>query len=406
MVSLLSIMDTHIHIPFNRKLLQQILTLERQFIRKNEEHLAFFGGNLIGVYRPKWLEEDTLTWIEDVLHIPSFPELERAVHSHPDIEPSFHIAGSVVNLSMVYAVHKALTTKDLNEKDQYRLAHSILNLLQYKFLTSIHWNFFRRYAADESIAIAVYESLNRKTMLRRERTWQGLIHHRSDLILEPKSPRDKVNHRQTLLDFSDAEDIVGLLSDTHGKIKSIIKGLNDKYYAIRDAEGRIKLVSNFKTIGEDITLRDAKNRYMELRERLNDIIPRTSTFVRSDLLEGIGEVVTTVSLRQLEVVLRWFSDNYQSRKIAKDHEELVTTLVVYTFDFAKKRKIDVNSAADIILALLDVLRSSRATEPEVLRIRELAGNVVMDALEVDFNATVASTRIALVLYILLAGIVV
>lgn len=37
------------HLPIDKKLLDRILKYERDFINKNEDHITFFGGHLMGV---------------------------------------------------------------------------------------------------------------------------------------------------------------------------------------------------------------------------------------------------------------------------------------------------------------------------------------------------------------------
>lgn len=397
--NILSVFNKHVETEFDRKILKKLLTYVTGFVRKNENHINFFGGNLIGLYTAKWLVEDRMVWVEYILDIPAIDTLKQELHSLPGVDASFHVSGDVVNMSFVWAAHKSLVSPHLNKRDQHRLAHACLTMLQYKFLTSIHTHKFP-YPASESIALAVYESLDRKSAIKRHGSWEALVNARSDDILSGSSI-----HFDTLRNFNDDEEIRKMINDIQGRIKSILNNLTDKFYAIKESEDRIGTQGNFKTIKGEVFLKEASNKYERLRERLHDIVPNRKVFIRNDLIDAVVETVSTVSPRQLEETLLYLSDNYTSRKGKKDYQPLMEDIVVFTFDLMRKEGIDLDSVPRIILKLRAILRSSRVNDPMLLSIRERTGFIVEDAIRTKSSSTIASTRIGVILYITLRSLI-
>ena len=396
--NILTIFNEYVPVKFDKRFLKDVLTYNRNFIRKNDEHINFFGGNLIGVYLAKWTDEDRMVWVEDILDIKDIDGLRTELHELEDIDPNYHVSSDVINLSFIWATYRVLKSKDFSRKDQERLSENLMNMLQYKFLTSAHTHNFK-FKANEDISLAVYESLERKSTLKREGTWGNLVQHRSEDILDKGSI-----HYKTIRDLTDTYEVVKLLNDIQGRIKSIVHNLTDKFYEIRDKDARMGSSSNFKNLEGEIHLKDSASKYENVRMRLHDTIPRRNDFIKEDLLEVIIMAVSTTSTSQVERTLEYLCNNYNSRKGIKEYRPMVEKIVIYCFDLIRQEKMDLDDVPALILKLRAMLRSSRVVNQEVLDVRETCGELVADALNTKSASTIPSTRIAVILYIALFGL--
>lgn len=394
-----SVLDKHITITLDRRFLMKVLSTLKRFEKKNEEHINFFGGNLIGVYRPRWVEEDRLIWIEDLLDIKDFEGMRDDLHDLEGINSNFLVSSDPINLSFVYMAHKALNAPELNATDRERLAHAVMTMLQYKFLTSIHTHIFK-YAADEAISLAVYESLDRKSAIKREGSWAKLIEGRSDDILS-----DSSIHFKTLRSFDDDEEIVKMLNDIQGRIRAVIGKLRDTFEQVKNAQAKIASTDNFTTVGDDVLLKEQRSKYERIRERMHDMIPSKNVFIKDNLIDAVVKVVPTVSPRQLEECLEYLSVNYKTNKKGKELKQLVEDIVILLLDVVRREKISTDNLPALMFKLRALLRSSRANSAELSSIRERTGDLVEDALRTRSSSNIASTRIGLALYLILRAVI-
>jgi hypothetical protein len=383
---------------FDRTVMKRVLDYVNRFVRGDESRILFLGGNLIGVHAFKYLDHDRVEWLEDILNIDDTEGLREEIRNNTGINKDFFVSSDVTNLSLVWAAHMALTSHDLGEGDRLRLATACIDMLQYKFLSSIHTRFFK-YTANEGIAKATYEALDKKSGLKKYGTWKGLLDSRTEDILS----RGGIHYR-TLREFDNDEDIAKMLNDIQGRLKAVMIKLTDTFNRLREADTRIQSTTKFTTVDGEVILKESSNRYERIRDRLHTVIPSRNDFVKDDLVEAIVKIVSTVSRHQLEECLYYMSDNYNS-KIGKELHDLVNDCIIYAFDVIRQERLQLDHIPSVMLKLRSMYRSSRAIDPLLVSVRERTGSVVSDALNTHSTGTIASTRIGVILYIVLRGLV-
>lgn len=381
----------------DRAVLRNVLDYVNRFVRGDESRILFLGGNLIGVHAFKYLEEDRVEWMEDVLRIDDTEGLREDVHTLTGINKDFFVSSDVTNLSLVWMAHKALVSHELNEGDRMRLATACIDMLQYKFLSSIHTHFFK-YAANEGIAKATYEALDKKSGLKKYGTWKGLLDSRTEDILSHGSI-----HYKTLREFDDDEEIAKMLNDIQGRLKAVMIKLTDTFNKLREADTRIQTTTKFTTVDGEAIMKESSNRYERIRDRMHSVIPSRNDFVKDDILDAITKIARTTSKHQLEECLFYLSDNYHS-KIGKQLQELVNDCIIYTFDVIRQERLSLDHIPAAMVKMHNMFKSSRAIDPLLVSIRERMGAVVGDALGTHSTSTIASTRIGVILYIVLRGL--
>jgi hypothetical protein len=195
-------------------LYKRLHTYERLFVNKNQEHIKFFGGNLLGVHPVKFLPSDKNEFLDDILHIDE-SETRELILDLPSITNEDWIRYTdVTNLSCLYLVHLMYRTPvsgafTQRAKDEAMI--SVLLILQYKFFGSILSHYFK-YPADEATALATYAALSKKFAIKQHGNWYNVLRHRAVNIIA-----DNSIHLETIKRFDDDADIFYMVSDIQGR---------------------------------------------------------------------------------------------------------------------------------------------------------------------------------------------
>jgi hypothetical protein len=388
----------HITQPFDRNFLNKMLSHVDNFIRKDENTINFFGGNLIGVYPVKWTSDDKLLWIEDILQVEDYDKLVTDIYNLHSINKSWIISSDAINLSFLWVAHQALKTNLLSDKDKEHLARASINMLQYKFISSIHTHFFK-YRSNMDTALAVYESLDNKFQLKRCGSWKGLIDNRTDNILgEDKS------HSKTIKLFEDDEAIVKMINDIWNRLKSIMKILTSEFKRISLLEAKITASSKYTEVDGVAILKDSVNKYLHIKTSMHNLIPDKTAFIREDVLSTIGLTISTVYVPYLTATLTYISENYNIKNKHIDLPELIEEILMFSFSVIRKEKLELKDITSISLKLRGILRSSRVVSPEYKVIKNKIATIVELSNHRISEVNMSSTRIAVILYIILRAL--
>lgn len=397
MKSINTVFTEHCSIKFDREFILRVLTFVDNFVRKDENSISFWGGNLLGVYPVKWVNDDKLTWIEDVLKINDYDQLCRDIADLPDVDSSWSIAGDPVNLSFIWVAQHALIFMTLSPKDRETLATYAINMLQYKFITSIHTHNFK-HSANLSVALAVYEGLDKKSQLKRLGSWGALVASRTEDILSMDGL-----HKNTIRNLNNDINVIKMVNDIYNRIKSILKVLTRDFYNIKNSNARIAASDKFTTVDGESLIKDSVNKYAHIKESLHGIIPDLNTFLRDDLLNVVNITINTTYPLYLKSTLTYISSNYEHHNVHK-LPELVDDILMFVFDILRKDKIELGNLPAVGIKLKGVLRASRITAPEYVSIRERMGIIVKLANPTIADCNIASTRISTVMYIALRAL--
>lgn len=394
-----AIFNAHIKQPIDRAFMAKVLTYVDHFVRKDENNLNFFGSNLIGVYPVKFIDEDKFDWLELVLQIDDYDKLKSDIYELPDIDKSWHIASDAINLSFLWVAYKALTSELLNEKDKVTLATASINMLQYKFISSIHTRNFP-YPANISIALAVYEDMDQKSQLKRAGSWLALVDLRTADILG----HDSLHHKIIRTLEPDVK-LVAMLNDIWTRLKSIFKIMTASFYKIRDSNARITSTSKFTiSEGEEI-LKDHVNHIFQIKERMHSLVPDVNSFVREDLLEIIPIAITTVYPVYLKTTLVYISENYKIPHKEVNIPNLIDDILIFVFNIIRKEKIPLKAIPDIAMKLKNAIKSSRLISSEYDVIKKSVDIIIEESNYKIPEGLIASTRMGVVLFIALRALI-
>ncbi len=402
-MNLNSIFEEHCsHLVFDKKLLKKVMGYEHDFVNKNSDHINFFGGVLMGVDAVLFTARDRSIWFDDLLGIDEYA-IECDVKTLKDVVPddgrTRHVSSDVMNLCCFYMAHKFLTSKHLSNSDRELGAKMCILVFLYKVITSTLYQWFKQYRADPIIAQATYSALSKKYGLKVAGSWGELLKNRAEIT----SSRGGL-HYQRLMNFNDNLEIVYMINDTHGRVKSILKHIRDTFTAVsRNPDLLVKSVSATIELDGEIKIRDKTRLYSTYSRYILDNLIDERSFIINELVTVISNIVTTAPKSALEKSLVYMSAN-SSVKDDKTVQELCEVTLQHAFDYLTKNPTAMSSSTDIpglLKKMRDLYQASRATDDYLIKMRELAEGIATRATGSKNKILISAIRNAILLYIIL-----
>lgn len=385
------------HLVFDKKLLSKLQRYERDFVHKTEDHIKFFGGNLMGHEVVKFTPTDRSRWFDEILEADE-GGLRMELHALPDIEPHRHVSSDTMNLSAFWMAHRFLNSPNLNQKDREYGAMLVMLILNYKFITSILSHWFK-YKADPVVAQATYDALTKRFQLKVVGTWGALLEERSEAIVE----RNGLHYR-TLMSFNNDLDIVKMVNDVQGRIKSILKYIRDVFSKVQgDETVLVKTIAGTIDLDGDVKVRDRQKNTHKYINYIENTIPDRASFIIPQLVTVIASVITTAPKNNIQDTLEYCSENF-SVKADKELIKLPAIILEHAFDYLTKNPGVMSSGRDItglLSKMRSVYQASKANDPLILEARRIGELVASKATGSKNKILVSAVRNALMLYILL-----
>lgn len=366
------------------------------FINKNAEHIAFFGGNLLGVQRVRFADQDRALWFDEIIQQDEH-ELTPLLHALPGINPEYIVSSDVFNLSAAWLLHALWNSKKLNASAKHEAMVEVAMIMQYKFYTSRLVRHFE-HPSDPEVAEAMYANLSYKHDIKRAGSWDVMFRNRAEDIVG-----DNGLHKQTIRTMSDDAKVVYFLNDTQGRIREMLKVLYNEYLQTR-YQGE-KIVSQNAVVEHDgeMMLRDRKGGIATYRNYIESVIGDRNSFIKLELLEVIYSAMPTMSPQLFTTTLNWMSDHY-SQAQGNEISQVLSETIVHMFDYFTKNPKTIRNRSDIpaiLTRLRGVYTSSRNSDPALLALRTLTEKLVKEATHNRNKSAVASCRTGILLYIVL-----
>lgn len=378
------------------ELIKDLRIFESQFVNKNEDHIAYFGGNLLGVHPMRFKVTDYNTWFDEVLVIDDMA-LQEDIYNLPSVNPAYKVAPNVFNLSCIWLIHAIRTNPSLPEKLKREGELLVALIFQYRLMGSaLSRNF--PYPADETVAQATYKALSRKFLLKEQGSWKKLFVKRAEELLS-----DRSIHKKTFLNFSPDDSVLYAVNDNHNRIRQMVKDMTNVFYRIKDSELRVSGSSMVAEQDGEKLVKDVISRERDYVRYIHQTIEERTSFIKDDLVETTLELMSTSSEKHLRESLSYILNNYRGRT-AKDIQMLTQELVVYSMNYVQTHRDIIPNPKDfqsVILRLRGVFMASKNKEESIQTIRATAEKLVKLATGTRNPNTLASARTALLIYLLL-----
>lgn len=389
-------------LKIDRKFLRDLQTYRQNFANKNEDHVAFFGGHLMGVQDVRFTKTDRIEWFTSVLgdidEDGLQEELLKLETLVPDPKKIRYVSTDVMNLSCLWVVH-ALYRSNLPEKDKQQGMMDALLVLQYKFITSILAYWFPN-KADEAVAVATYARLPKKYKLKELGSWGKLLEYRAEQNLIKDSPHHK---NKTFQNFNDDFNIIYMVNDIQGRIKGYLKNIRDEFEIVRrDPSALIRSTSNTGVnIDGEVVVRDRKNTYATYRSYLESTMADRNSFIIRELVEIVASTMPKLPLHNMVQCLEYMAKNSSKIKGDPNVVRLVDLTLEHLFDFIASNRSSINTKdiAGVLSKLRNLYTASRANNDLLLEMRDVGEKVVMKAVKTKNANLVKSIRTGAILYL-------
>lgn len=396
MKTIKAILDSAINIKVDSKFKRKVISYGVNFTHRNEEHINFFGGQLLGVDRVLFLDSDREDWIDGILHLDDPIATQRDIKELPDIVASRVVSGDLMNLTLVFMVHRTMHS-GLSQRDKDLVTVGLINILQYKLFTSMHRHYFSE-KANPDIAMAMYEGLSRKSSIKRLGTWQAVFTNRSEDIVD-----DSSIWSHALLRFDNNDDIVKMLNDIQGRLKSILNHLTDDFNDTIRLGARISSADKFITLEGEQVIKDTVNSYTLLNDRMNTMMPSRLDFINFDTVDTVLDVMPSADRRYLLATLEYMSDNYNTAQ-GQIIIELIDSLMQFLFLVVQESNLELKQVVAVMIKMRGRLKSNRIRNPLLLKAKENVTAIVEIATGTENRNILAGVRAATMLYVVLRSI--
>jgi hypothetical protein len=398
-------------LAIDASLIKRLRMYESSFVGRNEDHIQFFGGHLLGVHPVKFLPSDRMRWFEEILRADelilkdklyglmyddSDLKVRSAPRQRPVINQEWVVSSDVMNLSCAWLIHAIYTSK-LDEKSKVQGMTDTLLILQYKFLTSLLFHYFR-YPASKEVAEATYAALSDKFTIKQVGTWAAFFRARaaSILDLDPDSP-----HTAMIKKMDDDEKVIYFVNDIQGRIRDVLKNIYAVFDRVHNSGERINTVSSVADHDGEKILKDKTKSLMNYTRYLNSVISDKESFIREDLVLVIEKLVHTAPPAVFRASLSWMSEHYRQSRFGII-EEVINECLVHSFAYFDEHRSYVRATpnlAELLGRLKGVYASSRSTDPVLMKLRDKMETLVQMAVQSKNDSTLASVRTALLLYL-------
>lgn len=384
------------HVKIDKLFFRKLCDIESGFVNKKQEHIEFFGGTLTGVQVVRFTDSDFDKVFTDLLEVDE-RALEDRVHGIAVIDPDWKISRDIFNVSCVWIMHAIDQSPYLDDKHKEEAKIRIALYLNYRFLTSILFRFFK-YPANPETAAATYAQLSYRYLLKAKGSWGAALRSRSEDVISSSSI-----HFNTIKRLDDDYEVVKMLNDVQGRIKDIIKNIYSVFIKVHEQGSKIASSSSMvETDGVKI-LKDKTKSMAVYTRYLKTIISDKHSFIRQELFEVITSVVHTAPPHHLKTTLEWVSGNYA---YVKDDsiQKTIDAIMEHALQYLSENKSLLKQKDDII-GILAKLRgaytSSRSTEVKLMEIKKRVESTVAIATNSKNESTLSAVRTAFCLYVIL-----
>lgn len=400
--TILKVFDEHFsHLNFDAKLAKAIYRHQIGYVNESREHLEFFGSNLLGVHVLRYRTSRVNALFNDILQV-DMDKLKEDLHNLRIIEPSHKVASDTFNLTIMYLIHRFTGAQRLSASNRRRASYDCALLFFYRTISAIQNSYFP-YPTDPKIAQAAYANLSEKYLIKRLGTWNKVMDYRANALLDRKSP-----HSKTFTRFNNDLAVLYAVTDSQGRIRELVKNYCAEFYKVHEDGESIGTTS---TTSQDVdgekTIRDSIKAPEQMVNYTRSIVLDKRSFIKDDLIRVVRSINTNTSTRMVKQILNWISDNYRAKQHNKLVDEFLTMTVMYSANLIENNIAPTNMRDYplILGGLKNLYLSTRSTDPDLLKIRELGERIVEQSAGKVSASLIMASRTSIILYISLRALV-
>lgn len=322
--------------------------------------------------------------------------LKKAIEGVEAINQEYRISSDTFNLICMYLIHRFLTTPMLEDSKREKAAIDCALIFNYRTISAIMMGWFK-YPVDPKLAQATYANLSYRFLIKKLGSWQEVMLYRAkDLVGEESI------HREAFVAFTDDYATVRIVNDARGRITDMVKNIYaEMMRANKDGE-KIHTTSSvtIDADGEEI-IRDKIHGLQKYTSYLLSVLHDRDSFIKQELVQIVSKIMFTMQVRGFTQTLEWMS--HESGQLKHPEIEVFVKLILtHSYNYLLANGHQVGNMRDIS-GLLGKLKgayvSSRTSEPDLLKLREMGTEIVKVATGKSNEQSIAAIRTGLFLYV-------
>lgn len=379
----------------------------RILYENRDQHAEALNTPLLAVHRIKFMPKDSDALFDIVGASRSeFVEVIR----QSSINNDFIVSSDAYNLLTMWVVHKFYNS-NLPQQIRMKACEDVLFMLLVKFFSSLVGHWFP-YAPKKEIMEATIDSLSDKFDIKKKETctWKLVLEARAKELLDPKNI-----HIGTIKTFIPDLKVTYVLTDTQTRMRTKLRLIVQAFHEMKAKGGVIAdstLLEDDKESGET-RVKDVENNFDTMITSVSNRVLNVNQFVRSDYIKIVCSKTAQTDIGMLRNVLVRFSTiaSYQYKKhkqedIAKNGDYigylvLIRNLIQVVYRQCVLDKVNLRSKLAILDKATNLFKSSRISDPGVVRVKSSIDKMVVETGVSRRPATIASLKIAVALYLVL-----
>lgn len=395
MKSLKAIFDYHFKdTRFDKRFKENVFNFVRRFLSKNDDHVQFFGGHLLGVHAIRWNYSDSDYWWDDIFEV--IPEyIQQDILKIPAVKANRVVSSDVLNHAFIYSLHRVHHSRDLNDAEKAQLKLYLMLAMNMKFICSLAAHYFK-YPADRGIAEKTYNSLTKRFDLKEEGSWGKMLQKRSrDYVA------DTGNYYKAYVEYTDDFMIVKMINDAQGRIRETYKAITAKYYEMLHKDAKVLSSSANVNLDGVVVLKDVMRKTTQYNRYIKSVISSKDSFIKEPLTQVIYRAVPSLQEDIFEKLLNTMSEHYHDKKYTKHFDTLIDSILTFSFDLIKDNEIADNDLPGVLYRCKHVYMSGRVQDPQLDKAKDCFIKVV-EAMDKSLVKTpMIPERCGIFLYIVL-----
>lgn len=382
------------HVDFDKRFCEKIYKFLIGFLSKNDDHVNFFGGNLIGVYRVRWNYSDSDTWWDDIFDIDE-TLLKRDLDRLDVIVPDRIVSSDALNHAFIYTLHRIHESNKINDTLREETKIRLMTIMNMRFLTSLLARYYP-YGADPGVAERVYNRLSKRYDLKVYGNWGKMLYMRSENYVSPQG-----RYYKTYTEYVNDPEILIMITDAQGRIRETVKEITALFHKTLQEDA--KILSNSSTISIDGTklLKDLQRQSSIYTRYIKQVIVSKDSYKKDALESIVYKAVPSLTPDFYDKLTNTFLERFTDKKQGKILNELVDTILTFSFDFLKSNDIKLNDLPGITYRLKHVYMSGRVKDEDLEKARSLYEKLVEMTDKKMKNTPTIPERCAFMLYLVL-----
>lgn len=401
--NLKELFDTYFkHVKFDKALAVDFRDYLSEFITRNDQHVRFFGGTLVGVYKCVFTPADKNRLWGNILEIDRL-DFASSYQALPSIDRNHKVERDETNMLFLYLLYRFKKDGKLNEAAYIQVATIILMISQIKFITSmINWDY--KYTVDKDLAITVNNQLSRKFILRRYDSWKEVLTYRAHSWITDTDRKGWGRIAPVLRTFGDDGECKAIVVGIHGKCNATRIAYNKVFHDVYENEQTIQSRSMMGEVEGDAAFLDKVSVINGYVDYGLQTCRNKDQLIKDDLVSIVLANSAGVTYKSLFMALKYIAQNVDNRKTPQVRL-FVERSLVFCLNYMRREKIDPSHLLTVFKSVKGGISSARSADKLLLDCREAGDFVVEQAINANkLSHTFTAIRTSLTMYVLLRAL--